>query len=178
MKKWIFLACTLFWLSFSVVGQKVNRLEFSERTNNMILIGPCNHDAFAMQEFQEWFDKNYENYEPKPAIIKTLKTLPLTGISLKIVMGTWCSDSRREVPRFYRIMDEIGFPADQVNLLMVDCDKKIPGMDIEDLRIERVPTLIFYRTYGEGKPKEIGRIIETPIHSLEKDMLDILQKSR
>ena len=174
MKIFILLTITLLWLSFSTTGQNVNQLEFSERTNSMILIGPCNRDAFAMTEFQEWFDTNYENYIPKPSIIENLKAIPLEDISLKIVMGTWCSDSKLQVPEFYRVMDEIGFSDDRVILLMVDRDKKIPGMDIKDLNIERVPTFVFYKTGGDGSKKEIGRIIETPIHSLEKDLLDIL----
>ena len=164
----------LLLLNFITMGQDVNRLEFSERTNSMILIGPCNRDAFAMPEFQEWFDTNYENYNPKPSIIDDLKSLSLENVSLKIVLGTWCSDSKLQVPEFYRIMDEIGFPDDQVTLLMVNRDKKIPELDIEDLTIERVPTFIFYKTGSDRSKKEIGRIIETPKRSLEEDLLDIL----
>ena len=57
---------------------------------------------------------------------------------------------------------------------MVNRDKKNPESDIEYLNIERVPTFIFYKTGGDGSKKEIGRIIETPVRSLEEDLLDIL----
>ncbi len=38
-------------------------------------------------------------------------------------------------------------------------------LDITNLKIERVPTIIFYRN-----GVELGRITETPVQSLEKDM--------
>jgi len=177
MKTTAFFIGIFLLLSFSTAGQDINRLEFSESSNNMILIGSCSRDAFAMPEFQEWFDLNYEDYEPDQGVMEDLKTLPIKDITLKIIMGTWCSDSRREVPRFYKIMDDLGVTDDQVKLLMVNHDKKIPGMDIEDLNIERVPTLIFYKADINGAVKEMGRIIEIPIQSLEKDLLKILYKS-
>lgn len=86
-------------------------------------------------------------------------------------MGSWCSDSQREVPRFYRIMDDAGITNDKIELISVNREKKVPGMDINNLRIERVPTFIIY----DGI-KELGRIIETPAETLEKDLLRILAK--
>ena len=66
-------------------------------------------------------------------------------------------------------MDEAGIPDEKVELLSVNRDKLVPGMDISALKIERVPAFIFY----DGI-KELGRIIETPAETLEKDFLMIL----
>ena len=84
-------------------------------------------------------------------------------------MGTWCPDSRREVPRFMRIVEEIGFPADRIVFVGVDNTKLAPVGGYDTLNIERVPTFIFLRNKVEA-----GRIIETPVTSLEQDMQIIL----
>jgi thiol-disulfide isomerase/thioredoxin len=87
-------------------------------------------------------------------------------------MGTWCPDSRREVPRFMRVLKETGFPADKVTLIGVDNVKFSPIDNYDGLGIERVPTFILYKNNVEA-----GRIIENPVTSLEQDMVNILARS-
>ncbi|MFC2119920.1 thioredoxin family protein, partial [Bacteroidota bacterium] len=93
----------------------------------------------------------------------------LEDVDIKIVMGTWCSDSRTEVPHFYKILDEVNYPKEKVTLINVNRDKQGLENEVEDLDINFVPTFIFYRA-GE----EIGRIIEMPYETLEKDMLELI----
>ena len=152
-------------------SQDINKIEFSERVGSMILIGECNRDAFTMQPFQEWYSLEYEEYAPEQTVIERLERYINDGLRIKIVMGSWCSDSQREVPRFYRIMDEAGIPDEKVELISVNRERMVPGIDISVLKIERVPTFIVY----DGI-KELGRIIETPVETLEKDLLMILFK--
>ncbi len=95
-----------------------------------------------------------------------------TDYTIKIVMGTWCSDSRREVPRFYKLLDELKLVDEEITLINVDRMKKVPEINMDDLNILLVPTFIIYRG-----GKEIGRIVETPIETLEKDLLNILSNS-
>lgn len=159
----------LLLLTSTGFSQKVNKVEYSERVGSMILIGECNRDAFTMEPFQEWYYFEYEEYTSEQSVIEKLKKYINEGLRIKIVLGSWCSDSQREVPRFYRIMDEAGIPDEKVELLCVNRDKVVPGMDISALIIERVPTFIFY----DGI-KELGRIIETPAETLEKDFLRII----
>lgn len=178
MRTLIYLSVLFLLLSTKANGQEINKMVFSEKTNSMFLLGACNRDAFAMPEFQEWFDRNYESYTPDHAIIDQLATLQLREIRITIFMGTWCSDSRREVPRFYHIADELGISDNQITLLMVNRDKLIPASDIEKYHIERVPTFIFYGTDKNDPENEIGRIVESPVQTIEKDMLQILQKGK
>jgi thiol-disulfide isomerase/thioredoxin len=84
-------------------------------------------------------------------------------------MGTWCPDSRREVPRFMRVLTVIGFPADKAELIGVDNSKIAPVENYASLDIKRVPTFIVYKNNIE-----VGRIIENPATSLEQDMVNIL----
>jgi len=85
------------------------------------------------------------------------------------VMGTWCPDSRKQVPAFLRILDIWNFPGDSVTFIGVDDQKLSPVGGYEELNIERVPTFIFYKNNIEA-----GRIIENPLTSLEQDMVNIL----
>ena len=106
---------------------------------------------------------------------KIIKNILLILLYLKvlrkitIVMATWCSDSRREVPRFYKILDFLKFNNDNTTLINVNSAKKTSDIDISTINIQRVPTIFFYINNNE-----IGRIIETPKISLEKDMVNIL----
>jgi hypothetical protein len=61
------------------------------------------------------------------------------------------------------------FPAGEMDLIIVDRDKK-SGHGLQDGKnIHHVPTIIFYKS-----GIEIGRIIESPIESLEEDIFNIL----
>ena len=84
-------------------------------------------------------------------------------------MGTWCPDSRREVPRFMRILDVWKFHLTKVTFIGVDNAKLSPVGEYEKLKIQRVPTFIIYKNNIEA-----GRIIENPVTSLEQDMVNIL----
>jgi hypothetical protein len=90
-------------------------------------------------------------------------------------MGTWCGDSRREVPRLLKMLDCCGFPMDQLQLIMVsnhsDMYKKSPGREEAGRNIIRVPTLIV-----ESNDQEVGRLVEYPVITLEKDLLAILRQ--
>ncbi len=159
-----------FLLATTASSQELNKTVFSGQANSIILIGHCNRDAFTLPEFQAWFDENYESYAPDETVITALSAINPKGISIALIMGTWCSDSRREVPHLYRIFDEIGFPENQVNIINVNKEKLLPEEDISKLHIERVPTIIIYKD-----KKETGRIIETPEKSLEEDLFELMK---
>jgi len=118
----------------------------------------------------EWFNKGYEEYQPDAGIMTELIELPKDDLTITIVLGTWCPDSRREVPRFIRMADLWGFSRDKIRLIGVDINKVAPLGDFPALGIERVPTFIFYKNNIEK-----GRIIEVPVTSLEQDTRDILK---
>lgn len=114
-----------------------------------------------------WFDKTYAAYHPDTAIIDQLKGL-VNGVSVLTVMGTWCGDSKEHVPAFFHIAALTGL--NKMETIAVNRKKKSDHFDVTPLGIEYVPTFIFFKN-----GKEIGRIIETPEETLEKDMLKILQ---
>jgi hypothetical protein len=88
-------------------------------------------------------------------------------------MGTWCGDSRREVPRMYKILDYCGVKASQIQLVNVSNSdtayKQSPGHEEKGMDIRRVPDLLVF-----NNNREQGRIVESPVVSLEKDLLSIV----
>jgi thiol-disulfide isomerase/thioredoxin len=116
-----------------------------------------------------WYFKGYDTYMPESDALNQLPNIPKEDLSIKIVMGTWCPDSRREVPRFMRILEAWQFPAEKVTFIGVDVNKVSPIGDYDKLNIERVPTFIIYKNNIEA-----GRIIEVPKTSLEQDIVNIL----
>lgn len=161
----------LFLLTFSVVkAQQYNNSSVDTVKNKKMLIGYCTREAFQDTAFKGWFDEQYNNYQPDYDVLDKLEG-KLDDISITIVMGTWCSDSREQIPSFYKILDELNYPSEKITLICVDRKKKGLSDEADNLNIELVPTIIFYRNSNE-----IGRIIETPQESLEKDMLEILSQ--
>jgi hypothetical protein len=66
-------------------------------------------------------------------------------------------------------MNTLEFDYKNLTLICVDRDKKAPETIVENLKVEKVPTFIFYKGNDE-----LGRIIEVPADLLEKDMLKII----
>jgi thioredoxin 1 len=92
-------------------------------------------------------------------------------VHVLVFLGTWCSDSKRDVPRFLRIADGTGMQPADYTLYALDRKKKSPDGLEQDYGIERVPTFIFLL-----EKKEIGRIVESPRTTLEGDILQILAR--
>ena len=136
------------------------------------LLGICNRSGLQAEPFKKWYDKYYQNHQPNPTVISKGKS-KMNGIELLAFLGTWCGDSRKNVPKFYKVMDEMGF--DEKNLKLVSLSnakgayKQSPSKEEKDLNIHRVPTFIFYKN-----GKEIGRIVEYPVTSFEVDIAQIV----
>ena len=151
----------------------VNQISKDSRGNDMLL-GKCTRAALLQSPFADWFKPNYDSYIVDSFTCNFIRPL-LANKSITIFMGTWCGDSRREVPRVLKMLDCCGFPMNDLALVMVGNSdslyKKSPQHEEAGKNIVRVPTVIV-----EEKGVEMGRIIEFPITSLEKDFLTILRK--
>jgi thiol-disulfide isomerase/thioredoxin len=128
------------------------------------------HDmmAFTQAPYKSWFNPRFDSYNPDPAIVEDLTTV-MEGVEIRAYMGTWCGDSKRETPKFYKLLNLINYDQDDLTLVAVDRSKTKPEKLVEDYNINRVPTFIFYK--GD---KELGRFVEYPRETLEKDILKIV----
>jgi hypothetical protein len=163
----------LMFSSFITRGftQQLNQKTVDEKRHYEILTGKCNREGFATCNFDSAYNAGYSAYTPDMEILSRISS-DLGDVSITLVMGTWCGDSKEQVPHFYKILDKLNFDYSKFTLICVDRDKKAQGLDLSALKIEKVPTFIFYRNNIEA-----GRIIETPEASLEKDLLRIIAKN-
>jgi thiol-disulfide isomerase/thioredoxin len=135
------------------------------------LLGYFTRTMMTSPPHSEWFQKGYDDYEFNEDVVNILIQVSKEGLTIKIVMGSWCPDSRREVPRFMKILDYWKFPAENLIYIGVDESKYSPIGEYKKLEIVRVPTFIFYKNNIEA-----GRIVEVPSTSLEQDIVNILTK--
>ena len=122
-------------------------------------------------EFPDW-QKNAIAYMPDTAVISRLQNIT-HDFSVEIFLGTWCSDSEREVPRFLKIWQKANLnKKGKLYIYALDKNKESKTGLTKLKNIEFVPTFIFYRD-----KEEIGRIIEEPAELLEKDISNIVLKN-
>jgi len=133
------------------------------------LLGYFNREQMYRTPHCTWYLEGYDKYQPNPEALARLTAIAKDDITIKIVLGTWCPDSRREVPRFLHILDLWQLPDVKVTYIGVDNSKLSPVGEYDKLDIQRVPTFIIYKNNIEA-----GRIIENPVTSLEQDMINIL----
>ena len=139
-------------------------------TKEKMLIGYCDKTGLQKNTYGIYFESQYDLYKPSPSIIKSLKE-KIKGFEFTVVLGTWCIDSQMQVPRFYKVIDEAGYNDKRVKVIAVDRNKQAIVVDIKDLNIEKIPTIIVYKN-----DVEIGRIVETPKKSIESDLWKIIKK--
>ena len=148
---------------------------FAQSTPDPKLLGLVGLNALQQAPYASWYNPGYQNYTPNPGITAQLKQQNTASISIKIIFGTWCGDSRRELPKMMKVLDQLALPATKITLIAVDnadsTYKQSPGREDRGLFAFRVPTLIVYEN-----GVELNRINESPVESLERDLLKILRK--
>ena len=158
--------------SICIYAQEINK-EISEN-GKYNLLGKIDKQGLENGNYS-WFTKNYNSYEPDEVLTQQLSK-DLNNYELKLFMGTWCGDSKREVPKIYKLLESAKFSKDQLTTIAVgrrgNLYKKSPQHEEAGLNIHRVPTLIIYKN-----GKEINRIVEHPVESFEKDISNIINKN-
>ncbi len=164
MQKLIVSLCAIVSTIMTLAQTSVNKPE--------ILYGAVQQSDLQKPPYNKWFDSIYSAYDPSSITISKIPKQQLKDIRIEIFFGTWCGDSRREVPRFLKIMDQLAIPASKISLIATGSDslyKQSPQHEEAGKGIFRVPVFIIYRT-----GVEINRINEFPVSSLENDLAAIL----
>lgn len=95
------------------------------------------------------------------------------GAQVDIYVGTWCGDSRREVPRLWSAFDLAGELPFEVSYVAVDRAKEAPDGLLDGVDLAYVPTIVVSRD-GE----EVGRIVESAPDGVETALLELLRGER
>lgn len=142
-------------------------------TKPEILYGAIQKEDLLKASFADWFTPGYNSYQPDPKLNDKLRKLYTKDISIQLFLGTWCGDSKREVPRLLKLLDETGFSQKNIQIVALgggdSLVKQSPQHEEAGKGIFRVPTVIVYRN-----GMEINRINEFPALSLESDLYAIL----
>jgi tetratricopeptide (TPR) repeat protein len=129
-------------------------------------------DSLQHAPYDVWFKKNYADYKPTPSVISQLKALKINDFKIKIFFGTWCGDTKRELPRLIKVLDDMGFPKEKITFIAVSSAdsiyKQSKNREERGYNIFRVGCYIF-----EKNGVEVNRITEFPIVSMERDVLAI-----
>lgn len=164
-------AITLYACSPKMGGHTTQTV--SDANGNKMLLGQATKKDLQQPPFADWFVKNENAYAVDAATVQTLQPL-LSNYQFTIFMGTWCGDSKREVPRLYKVLQACGVKPKQITLITVNNSdsayKQSPTHEERGWNIHHVPTLIV----REGDMAK-GRIVETPVVSWEKDLLAIAE---
>lgn len=171
MKKMMLIVVAVAGFTMAVTAQKTNRTIVDPRLNREVLFGKCDREGLKTGEMGETFQDFYDAYHPDQEVIGNLTPL-LEKTRIFVVLGSWCSDSQEQLPAFLKVLDQCDYPSSRVKMICVNRDKLAGKIDLKGYGIEKVPTFIFF-----NKGKETGRIVETPVVTLEQDMLDILAGS-
>lgn len=138
-----------------------------------MLRGACDIEDLRQEPYDAWFTSGYDSYAAQAEVLDALRQQPSEDAEILVFFGTWCGDSRRQVPRLMQLLDAIDWPAERRRLIAVDraddLHKRSPDGEERGREIYRVPTIIVQRG-GD----ELGRIVEHPAVSLERDLLAIL----
>lgn len=167
MKKYLLI---LLLLPATLSAQEINKVVYDSIAEQEIIFGECTRDFLeSYSPFNLYYSDEYRSYTPNIPD-KDSATIHLQEIEITIVLGTWCSDSETQVPRFFKVLDESGYNTESIDIYCVNREKVSDAGQTDTLMVEKVPTFIFYR---DGK--EIGRIVESPEETLEADLLAIIK---
>jgi tetratricopeptide (TPR) repeat protein len=147
---------------------------FVNKNKDTMLIGFCSLAILNAMPQKIWYDTNYAKYKVDTLRANLLQPI-LENATIEIYLGTWCGDSRREVPRMLKIFELAQVDTNNIKLIFVDdatdTYKQSPQHQEVGKNIHHVPTFIFY-----SNKKEVGRIVETPIENFERDIATIFAK--
>lgn len=165
----LFISGTLFCKA-QLINQKT-----TDANNREKLLGLINKEGLTQDSFAQWFNSNYVSYKVDTLSLKPIQE-KMNSYRILAFMGTWCGDSKREVPHFYKILESMEYPMNNLTMVAVDNTpenyKKSPTGEEKGYNIIKVPTFILIK---DGK--EINRIVESPKVSLEEDLKAIVMSA-
>ena len=117
---------------------------------------------------------HYANYAiDREKLTEIAQELNNKSIKIVVVIGSWCGDSKEQLPVFQKIFDNLLQNKPDIEYIGVDRDKIAQDLDISSLNVNFIPVFIFYEN-----DQEIGRITETPSSTMEDDIIRILKKEK
>jgi cyclophilin family peptidyl-prolyl cis-trans isomerase/HEAT repeat protein len=160
------------------VGDRIIRVETASGEQpprpTPVLVGALEWQDLAGLE---GWETERTGFRPDEAALDRLRAT--TGnYTVWTVLGSWCSDSRREVPRLQRVLEQVAGDHLRHHLVGVDRTKWIGERGeladlIGALAVELVPTVVVVNEQGQ----ELGRIVERSEVPIEQLLVEFLASS-
>jgi len=157
------------------VGDRIREVEVASGDEppppTPVLLGPIEWQDLA--RLPGWQDE-YDEARPDPAAIGMLASAA-GSYRIVTVLGSWCSDSRREVPRLVKALDELGTPVFEHEMIGVDRTRRIDDPELAASSgvgptVDRVETIVVF----DGDGNELGRVVEAPERPIEELLIDFI----
>lgn len=172
MKTYLLYSLVAFF-SFANSIDAQNSQYYIDKDNHKHFCGKFSLDAlFSDTLTAPWVIKEYDEFILEKKHYDWKKNLE--NVQVTIFLGTWCGDSRVQVPRFIKIWDMLGLKRSQINVVAVydgsipDKYKQSPTGEEKKKGVHRVPVFIF-----ERNNKEFARIVESPRTDMLTDIAQI-----
>lgn len=155
-------------------GQVVVNREVQTDEDGAVMLGRQTLSQFYKAPYDKWFNEEYDSYVVDKKAIEQLRKEKLGSYRLTVYVGSWCPDTHREFPRLIKILQDVHYPMNKLEIIALSRKKESPdGTEVMN-HIKDVPTIIVEK-YG----REWGRIIESPDSGfLGRDLLEIIQKGK
>ena len=135
------------------------------------LLGPLSRAEIEVER-PDWIEQEMSSTPDLEAALMLIELL--RDAEIEIYLGTWCSDSKRELSRLWRALDELGVTwTPEITYIGVDRDKKAPQEYLRGVGVEYLPTFVVSRN-----GKELGRVVEESPAGIENDLLGLLRGSQ
>ncbi|MBC7426001.1 MAG: hypothetical protein H7321_05650 [Bacteroidia bacterium] len=135
---------------------------------NRIIKGKLTEDSLKNMEYYSWYLRGKTDYNPAKRPMKKI-TAVKDSLSFVVIMGTWCSDTKEQLPKLLKIIDKAGIPQSAVQLFGVDREKDSNGTVPAGITYTLIPTVLVY-----FNGRLIGTIVEAPKRSIESDLAKML----
>jgi len=141
-----------------------------EPRGQKIITGRFSSSLLEADSSFDWYAKNFASFTPDSASVVFLSSAA-KDIRFIVIGGTWCGDTKRELPKFFKTASLAHIPEANIELYGVDRSKRNREGVTEKYHVTNVPTFILL---SDGK--EIGRIVEHSEGGIEFDLVYLLQK--
>lgn len=153
-------------------AQHTYTIDTTSRGNKM-LFGEVTPDDFQQAPFVDWYKENYTAHQIDETLVTDKSKKQLAKYDVTIYMGTWCGDSRKEVPAVVKYLEANDYDMSRLKIVALNQNKQARDRQEIGRNIHRVPAIIFSQDN-----KEKGRIVEHPVVSIEQDITDIISTKK
>ncbi len=135
------------------------------------LLGPIEWDE--LEDLSGWREE-YDATTPDRAALERLGSA-IESYRIVTVLGSWCHDSRREVPRLVKVLDQLETPVFTHEMIGVDRTRRIDDPEVAvfagvERTVDLVATIVVFDTAGV----ELGRVVETAEKPIEELLVEFI----